>query len=269
MLPGQQIIPAVRLMWQARFDAVRYWLRHAALDPDRDRYWCADGYQLPRRLGWPIWAAASALFLITYSVMWSVVHVRIDQRPCALVLDDPLFHLIPYDPRWFWLTHQLYTGLTLLSVAVLAGSALMGDHRPLVAWGTALGFQAVLRSTTLILLPLCRFTVAPGTRVIDAAPSLNLGLFSVPWRAWATNDLVFSGHVGEFLLLYWVTRHWPPVVRIGLALFQVIQIYALLATRGHYTIDIVVAVPCALLEFRLALWLLLRSAGRRSAPFAA
>lgn len=240
--------------------------RGTVQDPSRDDYWCADGYRLPRRLSWPIWAAASLLFVAAYFLMWSVVHVHIDLRPCLLVLDDPLFRVIPSDLAWFFVTHEIYTWLTVSAVSALLVTALLGDHRPLVVWGTALGAQALLRSTTLMLLPLCRATVPAGTSAISRVPLLDLGFVSIPWRVWASNDLMFSGHVAEFLLLYWVARHWPPLARAGLVVFQVAQVYALLATRGHYTIDIVVAVACALLEFRLALWVLLRLARQRVVP---
>jgi hypothetical protein len=213
---------------------------------------------LPARLSWRVWALATVLFVTSYFVMWSVVHVYIDLRPCEFRPDDPLFRLVPRDGRWRWVTHDLYTWLTVGAVCALVARSIRGDHRPLVLFGTALGFQAILRSSTLLLLPLCRINVAPGSSAITSVPLLDLGWFAIPWRVWATNDLVFSGHVGEFLLLYWTAQHWPPNVRRGLVVFQLVQIYGLLATRGHYTIDILLAVPCALFEFRAALWTLQR-----------
>ena len=262
-----------RLAFAAYISLVTSWWMHLersldrararVVDPARDRYWAVADRFLPRKLAWQVWAAAVLLFCVPYVLMWSVVHVHIDMRPCAFALDDPLFHVIAYDPRWFWVTHQVYSWITISALAVFVANAVLGDHRPLVVWGASLGLQAILRSTTLLLLPLCRVTVAPGSRALTETPLLNLGLVSIPWRVWATNDMMFSGHVGEFLLLYWCTRQWPKGVRSGLLVFQIVQIYGLLATRGHYTIDVVLAVPCALLEFRLALWGLLHAAGVR------
>jgi hypothetical protein len=191
--------------------------------------------------------------------MWSFIHVRIDQRPCTFVLDDPLFHLIPYDGRWYWVTHQLYAAATVSVLVAFIITALRGDHRPLVVWGTSLALEALLRSVTMLLLPLCRITQAVGTRaLVGPVPELNLGFISLPWRVWAVNDLVFSGHIGEFLLIYWIARNWPRPLRAGIIAFVLLQSYALIATRGHYTIDIVLALPCALFEYRVALRMMLR-----------
>jgi hypothetical protein len=192
-----------------------------------------------------VWIAASLAFIAAYGFMWSYVHVRVDMRPCLTQLPDPLFSLIPYNRAFYYVTHEAYELITIGAVIALVCQAVRGDHRGLVRWGTGLTVQAVLRSVTLLLLPLCRVTVAPGTIDLKEVPLLDLGLFKIPWRVWASNDLVFSGHIGEFLLLYWATRNWPKPWRVFLVLFQFVQAYALLATRGHYTIDLVVAVPCA------------------------
>jgi hypothetical protein len=79
---------------------------------------------------------------------------------------------------------------------------------------------------------------------------------------------LFSGHVGEFLLLLRLTRSWPRWPRAVLAVFSVLQIYGLLATRGHYTVDIILAFPCAYFADRMAVHVLALVA-RRAAPPAA
>lgn len=68
--------------------------------------------------------------------------------------------------------------------------------------------------------------------------------------------------MGEFLILTWVTRSWPRPARVTLVIFQILQAYALLATRGHYTIDIVLAVPCAFFANAVALKALLLLCGK-------
>jgi hypothetical protein len=212
----------------------------------------------PVRFGYQAWTAISIAFIAVYVVMWSVVHVRVDMRPCAFHLPDPLFFVIPKDGRWYVVSHELYTVLTISCVAAFAFQALSGNHAPLLRLGAALTVQGVLRSTTILLIPACRANLPVGTVPLNAVPYLDLGLIRVPWRMWATNDLVFSGHVGEFLLIYWAARSWPPLARTLLVIFQVLQAYALIATRGHYTLDIVLAVPSALLADAAARRLLSR-----------
>lgn len=200
---------------------------------------------LPHRLPPRAWVATLLGFALAYGFMFSVVHVLADTRPCIARIDDPFFKVIPRDLRWYLVTHTVYYFFTFGGIGALAWRAFRGDHRPLMRFAAALTVQAVLRSATIWLLPLCRFTVEPGTVVLREVPTVDLGFARIPWRTWASNDLVFSGHVGEFLLLSWVTRHWPAPARWALVVFQILQAYGLLATRGHYTVDLLLAVPCA------------------------
>lgn len=203
------------------------------------------GRLLPRRFSTKVWFLAAITFLSSYGFMWSYVHVVADTRPCGLRLDDPLFALIPYDGDWYLISKHLYKALTVGALGLLAWHAWRGDQRPLVRWGVALSFQAMLRSVCILLLPLCRSPRPPGDIVLKTVPTIDLGFVEIPWRMHAVNDLVFSGHVGEFLLLTWATRGFPRSFRVALILFQILQVFALIGTRGHYTIDIFLAVPCA------------------------
>jgi uncharacterized membrane protein len=63
----------------------------------------------------------------------------------------------------------------------------------------------------------------------------------------------------------WAAPHWPRPARIALVVFQVLQAYALIATRGHYTVDVLLAVPCAYFADGMSLWLLGRLS-RRASP---
>jgi hypothetical protein len=200
---------------------------------------------MPRRMPLPVWLIAIFAFLTVHVFMWSVVHVHADSRPCLTQLPDPLYTIVPFDPRWYFVSHQIYSTLTVLALVGLVYSALRGDERSLLRWGMALTLQAAIRSVTVTLLPICRMGVEAGTIPLRHVPTVGFGTFRIPWHAWAVNDLVFSGHVGEFLLLFWATRDWPRPVRSGLVVFQLAQAYALIATRGHYTIDMFLAVPCA------------------------
>jgi hypothetical protein len=241
---------------------------HTGRDERELVHWQDGSLRLPSRLPLRAWLVAILLFVGAYGFMWSVVHVRADTEPCLTRLVDPLFDVIPYDRAWYYVTHDVYEIVTILAVTALFLQSLRGDHRPLVRWGTGLAIQAILRSTTISLLPICRHNIEPGTIALDEIPMLDLGFTQIPWRVWASNDLIFSGHVGEFLLLYWSTRTWPKSVRRLLIVFQIFQAYGLIATRGHYTIDILLAIPCAFFADSLAVELLDRLARplRKAAP---
>ena len=96
-------------------------------------------------------------------------------------------------------------------------------------------------------------------------PTVTICSLTIPWRPFAVNDLIFSGHVGEMLLLVWITRSWPPAARGLIWIFQGLQVFGLLSTRGHYTVDLVLAVPCTYFADRVAVGLLTwMRASRRS-----
>ncbi len=212
--------------------------QHASIDVDP-----ATGF--PRRVSRWVWAATIAFFVASYGFMFSFAHPLVDTRACLLTLPDPLLRLIPRMPVFFLVTHQIYYVFTFGGAFALGLRAYQGDHGPFLRFGIALSLQALLRSATLSLLPLCEPLVPAGTIALDHVPTLALGPWHIPWRLWANNDLVFSGHVGEFLILYWASSHWPRWARRTLLVFQIVQAFGLLATRAHYTIDLLLAVPCA------------------------
>jgi hypothetical protein len=212
---------------------------------------------LPLRFSGTTWAISVGFVALAYLFLFTVVHPFVDTRVCVSQIPDPLFALIPYNPIWYRVSHELFYIVTVVGLAGLALTAARGDHRPFLRFGVGIGFQALFRSLTMSLLPLCKVTVAAGQRALESAPTIALGPLRIPWRAWATNDLVFSGHVAEFLILYLAIRSsWPRSARWGLVGFQVLQAIALISTRGHYTVDLVIAVPFAFLADRVAVWLL-------------
>jgi hypothetical protein len=241
------------------------WVARAAASP---AVTSEGGGRLPARMAWPAWAIALTCFLASYLWIFCFVHVRADTTACQLRLDDPLYSLIPDDPRWDLVTHTAYVFLTLSSVGALLLQAALGDHRPILRFGMGLAIMAVLRGTCILLVPLCRITSEPGTAALSAVPTLDLGFVSIPWRMWAANDMLFSGHVGEFLLLLRLTPSWPRWPRWVIGVFSVLQIYGLLATRGHYTVDIILAFPCAYFADRMAVHVLAFVAGRAASPVA-
>lgn len=207
-----------------------------------------------------VWAATALGFVAAYGFLFTVVHPFIDSRPCVARLPDPLFPLIPYDGRWYLISHQLFYVVTAATLAALFFQVARGEHRPLVRFAAGISLQALFRSVTMALLPICKATIEPGHPGATHIDTLNLGFARVPWRAWATNDLIFSGHVGEFLILYFAVRaFWPRWGLIGLIVFQVLEAIALVATRGHYTVDIVIAIPFAFFTDRLIVATLART----------
>jgi len=223
--------------------------------------------RLPRKLPARAWILAVVVFAVTYVLMYSVVHIYVDRRACLTTLpDDPGFHLVPKELGWYLVSRLWFEWITIASLLALFVRAYRGDHRPLLRWALALDIQGILRCVTITLLPLCRITVTPGKPAITEIPMLDLGFARIPWRPFASNDLVFSGHVGEFLLLTWATRHWPRPLRAGLIVFQILQAYALLATRGHYTIDMVLAIPCAFFSDSMSIELLAWLSRRKRRP---
>jgi hypothetical protein len=224
----------------------------------------AESARLPPRFRREVWATVLVGFALAYGFLFTVVHPYVDTRICVAQLPDPLFSLLAYDPRWYRVSHELFYVVTAaVLVGLFAQASRGGDQRPLVRFGLGISLQAVMRSVTMALLPLCRATVTPGHAARAMVPTLNLGLVRLPWLPWATNDLMFSGHVCEFLILYLAVRTtWPRFALWGLAAFQVLEALALVITRGHYTIDIVIAVPFAFLADRTATAVL----GRLSRP---
>lgn len=208
----------------------------------------------PRRFGPAVWGAVAAAFVLAYGFLFTVVHPYVDTRTCVAQLPDPLFAVLAYDPRWYRVSHELFYVVTAVVLAALISQAARGDHRPLVRFALGISLQAVMRALTMALLPLCRATVSPGHAARALVPTLDLGFARLPFLPWATNDLMFSGHVGEFLILYLAVRgSWPRPALAALIAFQILEALALVITRGHYTIDIVAAVPFAFLADRMAL----------------
>jgi hypothetical protein len=204
-----------------------------------------------------VWLVVLASLACVYAFMFGVVHVAVDMRACVAVLPDPLMRLVPLDIRWAVVTRTIYAFITGGGALWFVFLAVRGNDRPALRFASALAITAILRSITVMLMPLCRATIAPGTVVLTETPLLDLGLFKVPFRTYATNDLVFSGHVAELLMLYWAGgRFWPAGARPVMVVFQVLQAYGLLATRGHYTVDMVIAVPFAFFADSLACSLL-------------
>jgi hypothetical protein len=216
--------------------------------PERD-----DAITIPRRLHFRTWMFAIGVFFSVYAFTFSVVHVTADMRECQLHLSDPLHDIVPLDLWWWNISITGYEIVTLFMVGLLLVQAYLGDHRAIVRFGVGLGVMGIFRACTILLVPLCRVGQTLGTARLHETPTLSIfGLFHIPWQMWASNDLLFSGHVAETILFLRVTRAWPKPVRLFLVAFTIAQIYALLATRGHYTVDLIVAIPVAYFADRMS-----------------
>jgi hypothetical protein len=215
--------------------------------------------RLPARLPLSVWLGAAAALLLAYGFLFTYVHPHVDVRRCVARLPDFMFAVLPFDPRWYRVSHELFYLVSLACLGALFYQAARGEHRPLLRFAAAVALQAVLRSITLLMLPICKANVEPGHAALDHMPMADLGFARIPWRMWATNDLIFSGHVSEFLILsFAIWPSWPPGARLGLVVFQLLQATALIATRGHYTIDIIIAVPFAFFADRVTVAALAR-----------
>jgi hypothetical protein len=237
------------------------------VDKPRDRLAGDPASRLPARLPWSVWVGTAVSLVLTYGFLFSYVHPHVDTRICVAQLPDVLFPILPFNAAWYRVSHDLFYVVTIASLAALITQAVRGDHRALLRFSAAVSFQAVLRATTLLMLPICKATVLPGHAALEAMPTVDLGFARIPWRMWATNDLIFSGHVCEFLILtFAVWPFWPARARLALVAFQLLQATALIATRGHYTIDVIIAVPFAFFADRLTVALLAWWSTRRPAP---
>ena len=221
--------------------------------------------RLPRRFPITVWVTVATVMVLVYVVLWGFVHIYVDTRICLTTLPDPLFAILPEDQRWTLFTHEIFSAATFITVAAAGVQAWQSDHRPLLRFAGAMTVQAALRSVTLLLTPICHPSVAPGHAALTSFPSHHVFGFTFSWRPWATNDLMFSGHVGQMLLFSLaVNGTWPRTARLALVAFQLADVVALASCREHYTIDMIVAVPCAFFADRVACALLAMWTRRRA-----
>ncbi len=230
---------------QQKSQPVASWLIANPLQPATARY--------SRRT----WAIVLGCCLIVHYILFAIVHNLVDMRACTRHLPDPLYRFIPFNPRWSIVADDLYSLVSTVIVLALVYQAFRGKQFPILRLGIGISIQSLVRAATLLAFPACRSTIALGT----PGPLRPIALtdphfYALGFRGFAVNDLVFSGHTGFFLLFLYVTAAWPKSIRVAIAIFTLVMIYALLATREHYTIDILIAFPVSYLADRLALKLL-------------
>jgi hypothetical protein len=213
---------------------------------------------VPERLPLRAWAVGAACFVTSTLFQWSYCHVLVDTRACVGHLPDPLLGLIPHDPRWGLISWNAYVLVTFAASLGMIAEALAGGSHRIVRFGVAMSIVGFLRGLTLVLVPLCNPADPVGTSALQPGDvfRLPLGPLAIPFRPHARADLFFSGHVAAWTLILLASRGWPRPLRAAVALFLGAQVIALLGGRGHYTLDLVVAVPVALAADRLACALL-------------
>ena len=204
-----------------------------------------------------MWVAVFSGFVLVHSVLFSVVDNVVDTRACIGYSPDPLYRFIPFDTRWTLVTYGVY----LILIPVCAVSALVkavrGVHTLAVRWTLALTFMTLIRMGTVLMIPMCRPTVSVWGPAPLAGPQMvDLHMLRIPWRVFTVNDMVYSGHTAIFLLLLLAAGSWCRMARIGLVAFMAAMIYGLLATRDHYTVDILLAFPCGFFADYLAVRIL-------------
>jgi hypothetical protein len=211
-----------------------------------------------------VWVAVLTAFAVVHYIVFGFVHNIVDMRPCLATPPDPLLKIIPFDTRWMIVTLDSYVAATAIVSALLILQAVRGAHAPALRFALGLAFMSSMRIGTLLLIPLCRPTMMPGGPPPLASPEMvNLGFASIPLRPFALNDLVYSGHTALFLLLLRSTGTWAPASRLAMVGFLSVMIYGLLATRDHYTVDILLAFPCSYFADGLAVFFL-RTIGNRA-----
>ena len=213
---------------------------------------------LALRYSWKVWTGVWVAFLIIHYLLFGIVHNYVDMRPTIGYSPDPVMKIIPFDPHWSIISINLYIIMIAITTIVMLTQAVRGVHTPLLRIGLALCFHTTMRMFTLLMIPLTRPNLASTAPPLKAPEMLNLGFTSIPWRVFALNDLVYSGHTSLFLMVLFVTGTWPRIWRWAVGVFLVAMVYALLATRDHYSIDILLAIPCAYFSVGMATAILRR-----------
>ncbi len=217
---------------------------------------------LRNRYGWRTWVLVLFSVLVVHYVLFGIVHNLVDMRVCAVHLPDPLYRARSASTR---------AGLPVTVAGVrhrcgrrsCAGCCLRRAAREATADAAAWEWRSAssrrCAAAALLLLPACRATIplaTPGPLHACYAHEATRGFIALGIRGFAVNDLVFSGHTGLFLLFLYATPAWPRPIRSLIACFTLLMVYALLATREHYTIDILLAAPCSFFADRMALELI-------------
>jgi hypothetical protein len=215
---------------------------------------------LSTRYPWPVWVVTITALVVVHYVLFGFVHNAVDTRICIGYSPDPLFSLIPRDDRWLFVTRTMYELVAYTATIAVFYQAFRGTHTAVLRWSIALCFMSTMRMATLLLIPLCRPTVqAFGPPPLPSPAMLNLHFFSVPWRVYALNDVIYSGHTSLYILLLLCTNTWRTIYRVLLGAFLLVMVYALIAARDHYSIDILLAIPCSFFADACALFLLRRA----------
>ena len=207
---------------------------------------------LALRYSWRVWTGVFTAFLIIHYLLFGIVHNYVDMRPTIGYSPDPLLKFIPFDMRWSLISIDLYVLMIVITAIAVIVQATRGVHTPMLVWALALCFHTTMRMGTLMMIPLTRPNLPSTAPPLTSPQMLNLGFVSIPWRVFALNDLVYSGHTSLFIMLLLATGTWPKFWRWVVGVFLVSMVYALLATRDHYTVDILLAIPCAYFSVGMA-----------------
>lgn len=183
--------------------------------------------------GKAIFFIASALFLaicvFVFIPFLDFHEARVDAG--GILFSDPVFQFLPVADCSVSIFSITYGSLVLFLITNLRASDLIS--KLMVSYGLLL----LIRMITLSVLPLKE----PDTLVYLQDPFLNNLIYPGNIDA----DLFFSGHTGMVFLLYFLTRKW------WYALLGILLGILLMIQRVHYSIDIIAAIPIALITVKL------------------
>jgi len=175
----------------------------------------------------------SALFLSICALVFipflDFHEARVDAG--GILFSDPVFQFLPVADCSVFIFSITYGSLVLFLATNFRGSNLVSKF--MVSYGILL----LLRMITLSVLPLKE----PDALIFLQDPFLNNLIYPGNIDA----DLFFSGHTGMVFILYFLTKKWWYVL-LGILLGILLMIQ-----RVHYSIDIIAAIPIALITVRL------------------
>ena len=149
----------------------------------------------------------------------------------GILFSDPVFQFLPVADCSVSIFSITYGSLVLFLLTDLR------KFERIPKFMASYGLLLLFRMITLSILPLKE----PDTLVYLQDPFLNNLIYPGNIDA----DLFFSGHTGTVFLLYFLTRKW------WYALLGILLGILLMIQRVHYSIDIIAAIPIALITVKL------------------
>lgn len=188
-----------------------------------------------------VWGSAIAVFAFGARLSKFASAIIIKDFPDRPMADDLLFRLFEYNLLLEYVTDVIAIMVILIAVfyMIRKGRKLVPYYMSLV--GIFYSLRAVLNVLTPLQRPMVPDTLHGLARLVSSdimRPEMyNFGMFP-------------SGHVGLTMLFYLIaTKYASKGVSRILALLVIVESVLMVASRGHYSIDIVGALALAYLVF--------------------